>query len=82
MTSKHDGPRPGAPVTVIQAATPTRLTQAEAEELDRLIDAALKARMEVTLAARHPGPDEAYAVDRDAYSALRDWQRRHGLESK
>ena len=87
MTSKHDGPRRDAPVTVIQAATPTRLTQAEAEELAELIDAALDTAKKRAQAffAQHVGPTEYEALDAsasEAYRALYTWQLRHGLESK
>ena len=87
MTNKHDGPRPGTPVTVIQAATPTRHTRAEAEELDRLIRAVLETRWQLGLAqATHQFDTakckDAEAADREAFTALYAWQRRHGLESK
>ena len=87
MTNKHDGPRAGTPVTVLQSAEPTRLTQAEAEELYALTEAALKARSDYTYAMVESGIrsqecQDAEAVDSKAYRALYRWQRAHGLEEK
>ena len=86
MTSRYDGPRPGTPVTVIQAATPTRLTQAEADELYDLIRAYGAAKfalgMQAMLDPRGDKYDQAEKQSDDALLALHDWQLRHGRESK
>jgi hypothetical protein len=86
MTNQYDGPRRDAPVTVLQSATPTRLTQAEAEELDRLIEAALETADALGKALATPGMGSSMAAaaraSADARALLFRWQVEHGLESK
>jgi hypothetical protein len=71
---------------VLQSATPTRLTAAEAEELHELIRAYGAAKFALGLAAMlHPREDKYDQAEKesdDALLALHDWQLRHGLESK
>jgi hypothetical protein len=75
MTNKHDGPR---------GAEPTRLTQAEAEELFLLTEAALKAQFWLadamaTHRVQSPEYRAAQEASSEAYGALYGWQRDHGL---
>jgi hypothetical protein len=83
MTNRHDGPRRDAPVTVIQSATPTRLTQAEAEELYQLIQNALRTQFEFTESfdrgSQSPEYRAAQEANIEASGALFRWQRDHGL---
>jgi hypothetical protein len=75
MTNKHDGPR---------GAEPTRLTEAEAEELFLLIENARKAHYKFADAqAEHRSQSSEYRTAQEAVieasAALYRWQRDHGL---
>ena len=84
MTNQYDGPRADAPVKVVQAAKPTRLTQAEAEELFRITEAATdtafaSANAMATYGTGSAESEAARQAAREAYGALLRWQLAHGL---